>query len=119
MAERSHASKAPSGRRTAGSVTGGWRKARPDTLRSDQTLIVDYKTTEGPVDALTCERRIADMGLQIQAAAYVDAAESLDPGLRGRVRFIFRWQEQKYASHAAITGSCCLAIESHARPSFQ
>lgn len=74
---------------------GGWRRARLDTLSPDRTLIVDYKTTEGPVDALSCERRIADMGLQIQAAAYVDAVETLHPELRGRVRFIFQWQEQK------------------------
>lgn len=73
----------------------GWRKARLDTISPDRRLIVDYKTTEGPVDAHSCERRIADMGLQIQAAAYVDAVESLHPELKGRVRFIFQWQEQK------------------------
>ena len=58
-------------------------------------MIVDYKTTEGAVDALSCERRVADMGLQIQAAAYVDAVENLHPELMGRVKFIFQWQEQK------------------------
>jgi hypothetical protein len=47
------------------------------------------------VDALACERRIADMGLQIQAAAYVEAVEALHPDLMGRVKFIFQWQEQK------------------------
>lgn len=73
----------------------GWRRARLDTLSADRRVIVDYKTTEGAVDALSCERRIADMGLQIQAAAYVDAVETLHPELMGRVRFIFQWQEQK------------------------
>jgi hypothetical protein len=73
----------------------GWRRARLDTLGSSRSLIVDYKTTEGAVDALSCERRIADMGLQIQAAAYVEAVEALHPDLVGRVRFIFQWQEQK------------------------
>ena len=77
----------------------GWRRARIDTLSTSRALIVDYKTTEGAVDALSCERRIADMGLQIQAAAYVDAVESLHPELMGRVKFIFQWQEQK-APHA-------------------
>lgn len=72
-----------------------WRRARLDTLSADRTLIVDYKTTEGAVDALSCERRIADMGLQIQAAAYVSAVESLHPELTGRVRFVFQWQEQR------------------------
>ena len=77
----------------------GWRRARIDTISTSRALIVDYKTTEGAVDALSCERRIADMGLQIQAAAYVDAVESLHPELIGRVKFIFQWQEQK-APHA-------------------
>ena len=77
----------------------GWRRARIDTISTSRALIVDYKTTEGAVDALSCERRIADMGLQIQAAAYVDAVESLHPELMGRVKFIFQWQEQK-APHA-------------------
>ncbi len=73
----------------------GWRRARLDTLSADRRLIVDYKTTEGPVDAHACERRIAELSLQIQAAAYVDAVESLHPELMGRVRFVFQWQEQK------------------------
>ena len=73
----------------------GWRRARIDTLSTSLAVIVDYKTTEGAVDALSCERRIADMGLQIQAAAYVEAVETLEPELQGRVRFLFQWQEQK------------------------
>jgi hypothetical protein len=73
----------------------GWRRARLDTLSHCRTLIVDYKTTEAAVDAHACERRIADNGLHIQAAAYVDAVESLHPELVGRVRFLFQWQEQK------------------------
>lgn len=73
----------------------GWRRARIDSISADRLLIVDYKTTEGAVDALACERRIADMGLQIQAAAYVSAVEALHPELAGRVRFIFQWQEQR------------------------
>jgi hypothetical protein len=72
-----------------------WRRARIDSISPDHTLIVDYKTTEGAVDALSCERRIADMGLQIQAAAYVTAVETLHPELAGRVRFVFQWQEQR------------------------
>ncbi len=79
----------------SGSAEAGWRRARMDTLSPSRTLIVDYKTTEGAVDALSCERRIADMGLQIQAAAYVEAVETLHPELPGRVRFVFQWQEQK------------------------
>ncbi|RYD85628.1 MAG: hypothetical protein EOP84_01865 [Verrucomicrobiaceae bacterium] len=77
------------------SAHAGWRRARIDTVSTSRALIVDYKTTEGAVDALSCERRIADMGLQVQAAAYVDAVENLHPDLMGRVKFIFQWQEQK------------------------
>jgi len=73
----------------------GWRRARLDTVSQEGALIVDYKTTEAAVDAFACERRIADMGLQIQAAAYVEAVEHLHPELTGRVRFLFQWQEQK------------------------
>lgn len=73
----------------------GWRRARIDTISPSRLLIVDYKTTEAGVDALSCERRVADMGLQIQAAAYVEAVERLHPELMGRVRFMFQWQEQK------------------------
>lgn len=73
----------------------GWRRARLDTLSTSRQLIVDYKTTEGAVDALSCERRIAEMGLQVQAAAYIAAVETLHPELLGRVKFIFQWQEQK------------------------
>ena len=79
----------------SGETEAGWRRARMDTLSVSRGLIVDYKTTEGAVDALSCERRIADMSLQIQAAAYVEAVETLHPELLGRVRFIFQWQEQK------------------------
>lgn len=74
---------------------GGWRRARLDTVSSDGRLVVDYKTTESAVDAHACERRISDQALQIQAAAYVDAIERLQPRLQGKVRFIFQWQEQK------------------------
>ena len=79
----------------AGDTEAGWRRGRIDTLSPSRALIVDYKTTEAAVDALSCERRIADMGLHIQAAAYVDAVETLHPELMGRVRFVFQWQEQK------------------------
>lgn len=79
----------------SGATEAGWRRARIDTLSPTRALIVDYKTTEGAVDAHACERRIADMGLQVQAAAYVDAVETLQPELCGRVKFLFQWQEQK------------------------
>lgn len=73
----------------------GWRRARLDSLSPDRRRIVDYKTTEAAVDALTCEKRIFSEGYHIQAAAYVEAVETLHPELMGRVEFVFQWQEQK------------------------
>lgn len=73
----------------------GWRRARIDSLSPDRRRIVDYKTTEAAVDALSCERRIFDSGYHIQAAAYVEAVETLHPELMGRVEFVLQWQEQK------------------------
>lgn len=73
----------------------GWRRSRLDSIRADHRLIVDYKTTEAAVDAQSCEKRIFSDGLHIQAAAYVEAVETLHPELMGRVEFCFQWQEQK------------------------
>lgn len=75
--------------------SGGWRRARLDSLSPDRRRIVDYKTTEASVDALACERRIFDNGYHIQAAAYIEAVETLQPELMGRVEFVFQFQEQK------------------------
>lgn len=73
----------------------GWRRGRLDSIRKDRRLIVDYKTTEAAVDALSCEKRIFSEGYHIQAAAYVEAVETLHPELCGRVEFAFQFQEQK------------------------
>lgn len=75
--------------------SGGWRRARLDSLSPDRRRIVDYKTTEASVDALACERRIFDSSYHIQAAAYIEAVETLQPELMGRVEFVFQFQEQK------------------------
>lgn len=75
--------------------SGGWRRGRIDSLSPDRRRIVDYKTTEAAVDALSCERRIFDNGFHIQAAAYIEAVETLQPELMGRVEFVFQFQEQK------------------------
>lgn len=74
--------------------TGGWRKAALDTSAKAAPIIVDYKTTKAGVDDESCKRRIFDMGLHIQAAAYEEAMEQLNPEWAGRVRFFFQWQEQ-------------------------
>lgn len=76
-------------------ASGGWRRGRMDSLSPDRRRIVDYKTTEAAVDALTCEKRLFSEGYHIQAAAYVEAVETLHPELMGRVEFVFQWQEQK------------------------
>lgn len=73
----------------------GWRRARLDSISPNHRRIVDYKTTEAAVDALTCEKRIFSEGMHIQAAAYVEAVEAIHPDLMGRVEFVFQFQEQK------------------------
>lgn len=75
--------------------TGGWRRGMLDTSARAAPIIVDYKTTEASVDDQACIRRIFDNGMHIQAAAYKEAMEALNPEWEGRVRFFFQWQEQK------------------------
>lgn len=74
--------------------TGGWRRAMLDTSAKSAPIIVDYKTTQASVSDDACIRRIYDMGLHIQAAAYEEAMSTLNPEWEGRVRFFFQWQEQ-------------------------
>lgn len=73
----------------------GWRRCRIDSMRPDRRLVIDYKTTEAAVDALSCERRMFESGYHIQAASNIEAIETLHPELMGRVEFCFQWQEQK------------------------
>lgn len=73
----------------------GWRRSRLDSISQNHKRIVDYKTTEAAVDAATCEKRIFSEGMHIQAAAYIEAVETLNPELMGRVEFWFQFQEQK------------------------
>lgn len=74
--------------------SGGWRRGMLDSSAKSAPIIVDFKTTEASVDDQACVRRIFDHGLHIQAAAYAEAMECLNPEWSGRVRFFFQWQEQ-------------------------
>jgi hypothetical protein len=74
--------------------TGGWRRAMLDTSAITAPIIVDLKTTGADIDDESCNRRIFNDGLHIQAAAYEEAMETLNPEWAGRVRFYFQWQEQ-------------------------
>lgn len=74
--------------------TGGWRRAMMDTSAKAAPIIVDLKTTEASIDDESCIKRVFSMGLHIQAAAYKEAMEQLNPEWAGRVRFLFQWQEQ-------------------------
>lgn len=75
--------------------TGGWRKAMMDSSAMAAPIIVDLKTTGSDIDDESCIKRVFADGLHIQAAAYEEAMEVLNPEWEGRVRFIFQWQEQK------------------------
>jgi len=74
--------------------TGGWRKAMLDSSAMAAPIIVDLKTTQAAIDPESCNKRIFSDGLHIQAAAYEEAMEQLNPEWEGRVRFLFQWQEQ-------------------------
>lgn len=75
--------------------TGGWRRAMLDTSAHAAPIIVDFKTSMAGVSDDDCIRRLYDMGLHIQAAAYEEAMTALEPQWAGRVQFYFQWQEQE------------------------
>lgn len=62
-----------------------------DWLSADASLIVDYKTTKGPLTDRFIERQIID-GLDMQAAYYPRGVEAVT----GRpAKFLFVWQEMQ------------------------
>ncbi|MHA7900799.1 MAG: PD-(D/E)XK nuclease-like domain-containing protein [Henriciella sp.] len=75
--------------------TGGWRRGMMDTTGIDIPVIMDLKTTQGSVDEENCIQRIFSDNHQIQAAAYKEAMETLQPEFMGRVQFYFLYAEQK------------------------
>ena len=74
--------------------TGGWRRSMLDTSALQAPIIVDLKTTQGSVDDETVIKKIFADGHHIQAAAYEEAMETLNPEWEGRVQFYFQYQEQ-------------------------
>lgn len=74
--------------------TGGWRRSMLDTSALEAPIIVDLKTTGGSVDDETVIKKIFADGHHIQAAAYEEAMETLEPDWEGRVQFYFQFQEQ-------------------------
>jgi hypothetical protein len=63
-----------------------------DAFNEEYGVIFDLKTTtDASPDA--CQRKIIDMGYDIQAALYTKSVEIIKPELTGRVRFIFLFQE--------------------------
>ena len=74
----------------------GPRRCKMDTRGDGIPVIVDAKTTQASIAFEACEKRIQSDGLAIQAAAYIEALETLMPHWRGRVQFYFQWIEQKH-----------------------
>ncbi|MEL6754986.1 MAG: PD-(D/E)XK nuclease-like domain-containing protein [Pseudomonadota bacterium] len=74
--------------------TGGWRRAMLDTSALEAPIIVDLKTTKSAIDDESAIKRIFADGHHIQAAAYEEAMEVLNPEWEGRVKFYFQYQEQ-------------------------
>lgn len=74
----------------------GPRRAKRDSRSIDRPVIVDLKTTQASISFDACQRRIFGDGLHIQAAAYIEAEETLNPQFKGKTQFYFQWIEQKY-----------------------
>lgn len=74
--------------------TGGWRRSMLDTSAMEAPIIVDLKTTKSAIDDESAIKRIFADGHHIQAAAYEEAMEQLNPEWEGRVQFYFQYQEQ-------------------------
>ena len=77
--------------------TGGWRRSMLDSSALEAPIIVDLKTTGAAVDDESVIKRIFADGHHIQAAAYEEAMETLNPEWEGRVQFYFQYQEQNPA----------------------
>jgi len=69
---------------------GAWFRVRPDWIRADDSLILDYKTTQGSANPADLDRHIVSMGYDVQAALYVRGVKAVT----GKSpKFIFVWQE--------------------------
>lgn len=69
-----------------------WLRVRPDWIREDSLLVLDYKTTTGSANPEDIARTIVSMGYDIQAAFYirgVKAVKGVEP------KFIFVFQETR------------------------
>ena len=67
-------------------------RGRMDLLSDDMTVITDLKTCES-AHPKVIQRKIADFGYDVQAAAYVSGLEHIHPELQGRVQFRFLFME--------------------------
>lgn len=74
----------------------GPRRAKIDSRGDGIPVIVDLKTTKASISFDACQKRIFSDSLHIQAAAYIEALETLMPHWRGRVQFYFQWVEQSF-----------------------
>jgi NAD(P)-dependent dehydrogenase (short-subunit alcohol dehydrogenase family) len=69
-----------------------WCRGRVDALAERTGIVIDYKTTTDASPA-TLSRRIYDMHYHFKAAVYERGLNALLPGMIGRWRFMFLFQE--------------------------
>lgn len=74
--------------------------------------IYDLKTTTASCHPEACARRAVDHGLDLQAAAYLEAVEALHPEAAGRVHYAWLWVELEppHAVTVATPSGAMLAL---------
>jgi hypothetical protein len=72
-----------------------WLRVRPDWLREDKKMVIDYKTTGLSANPEGLDRHIISMGYDIQAAFYSRGLESVT-GIKPEFFFIFQETTKPY-----------------------
>ncbi len=84
-----------------------WCRARPDWMKNDHTLMLDYKSTAGSAEPAAWSRtQMVPMGYDLQAAHYVRGVQQTT---KARPLFVFLVQEN-YAPYACSFVSCDSAM---------
>jgi hypothetical protein len=90
-----------------------WLRTMVDA--TDMRVVVDLKTTASECDPESVRRRFNDDANDIQAAFIERGLDALDPGNRGRRRFVFIYQEQAppYAVTPLLVSEASLTVARH------
>ncbi|MCK9566438.1 MAG: PD-(D/E)XK nuclease-like domain-containing protein [Methanothrix sp.] len=72
-----------------------WFRSRPDWVKKDRSIIIDYKTSVTANPAYL-SRRVIDLGYDIQAAHYVNSVREIE-GIEPKFYFLFQEVSEPYA----------------------